>query len=218
MTTAGGAPSPGVEVRDRSVNELLGQLAARVPAPGGGVTAALHAAQAAALLAMVSRYTTGERFSEHTDVVTTCTARADLHRSRSLELAEQDEAAFTAVSDAYRMPKETPGDKKARSAAIGFAVGKAAEPPAEVIRTAAHLIAIAETLLPVCNKNVITDVAAASDAARAAATTARVNVEINLAGIVDHALRYRLGVAVAKVDDIATRADRITDMVRAQLN
>ena len=35
------------------------------------------------------------------------------------------------------------------------------------------------------NRNVVSDVAAAAEAARAAATTARVNIEINLGGIPD---------------------------------
>ena len=42
-------------MRDDTIAAFLDQLAARVPAPGGGATAALHAAQAAALLAMAVR-------------------------------------------------------------------------------------------------------------------------------------------------------------------
>jgi methenyltetrahydrofolate cyclohydrolase len=39
-------------VRDETVEAFLDLLAARVPAPGGGATAVLHAAQAAALVAL----------------------------------------------------------------------------------------------------------------------------------------------------------------------
>ena len=43
------------DMRNETVDDAsCGQLAARVPAPGGGATAALHAAQAAALVAMVA--------------------------------------------------------------------------------------------------------------------------------------------------------------------
>ncbi|MGH3176044.1 MAG: cyclodeaminase/cyclohydrolase family protein, partial [Streptosporangiaceae bacterium] len=49
-------------MRDDTIAAFLDQLAARVPAPGGGATAALHAAQAAALLAMVARYSDGPRY------------------------------------------------------------------------------------------------------------------------------------------------------------
>ena len=43
-------------MRDQTISAFLDQLAARVAARGGGATAALHAAQSAALLAMVARY------------------------------------------------------------------------------------------------------------------------------------------------------------------
>jgi methenyltetrahydrofolate cyclohydrolase len=47
--------------RDETIGTFLDKLAAKTPAPGGGAVAALHAAEAAALLAMVARYTTGPR-------------------------------------------------------------------------------------------------------------------------------------------------------------
>jgi len=49
-------------MRDDTIAAFLDQLAARVPAPGGGATSALHAAQAAALLAMVARYSDGPKY------------------------------------------------------------------------------------------------------------------------------------------------------------
>ena len=56
-------------MRNDTVENFLHALAARVPAPGGGATAALHAAQAAALVAMVARYSDGPRFAEHAELV-----------------------------------------------------------------------------------------------------------------------------------------------------
>jgi len=49
-------------MRDETITAFLDQLAARVPAPGGGATAALHAAQSAALLAMVARYSDAAKY------------------------------------------------------------------------------------------------------------------------------------------------------------
>lgn len=167
-------------MRDDTIHDFLAQLADRVPAPGGGASAALHAAQAAALLGMVARYTRAE---EHAERIAVLTAEADALRERALVLAEEDAAAFTAVTDAYKLPKATDDDKKARSAAIAAAVLGAAQPPADLVAAIAEIIAIAEALLPIGNRNVISDVAAATEAAIAAATTARVNVEINLASL-----------------------------------
>lgn len=92
-------------MRDTTIVDFLSTLADRVPAPGGGATAALHAAQAAALLGMVARYTTGEKYAEHAETVTRVITETDEARARALDLAERDAAAFTAVTDAYRLPK-----------------------------------------------------------------------------------------------------------------
>ncbi|WP_411142455.1 cyclodeaminase/cyclohydrolase family protein [Streptomyces sp. x-80] len=50
-------------MRDEKISDFLARLADRLPAPGGGASAALHAAQAAALLGMVARYSTGEKYA-----------------------------------------------------------------------------------------------------------------------------------------------------------
>jgi formiminotetrahydrofolate cyclodeaminase len=202
-------------LRDETIEAFLGQLAARVPAPGGGATAALHAAQSAALVAMVARYSNGARYDA--ELMGRIFAEADGLRDEALSLAEADAAAFGAVSEAYQLPKENDELLVARSAAIAAALTGAARPPAEVIRTAVRLIELAEALLPAGNRNVITDVAAAAEAARAAAVTARVNIEVNLRGINDAAIRAELSATAATTDEIIARADRIVAAVRDEI-
>ncbi|WP_329110777.1 cyclodeaminase/cyclohydrolase family protein [Micromonospora sp. NBC_01699] len=202
-------------MRDEKIGDFLDRLADRVPAPGGGATAALHAAQAAALLGMVARYSSAEKYAEHRDTIDRIRDSADELRGTALGLAADDAAAFTVVSDAYRLPAESDAQRAARSAAIASALVGAAQPPARVITAAAKIMTLAEELLPVGNPNVSTDVAAAVEAARAAATTARVNVEVNLTGVRDDAVRAELVAATDRVDGLAARADRVTAAVRA---
>lgn len=204
----------GVGFAAQPIGDFLDQLAARVPAPGGGASAALHAAQAAALLAMVARYTSGDRYAEHADVVGAVLAEAEERRERCLGLADADADAFTAVGTAYRMPRGTPAEQEQRGAAVARALIGAAGPPADVVRAAAALVTLAERLLPVANRTVITDVAAATDAARAAASTARLNIEINLGGIQDDETRTDLLAVVALVDGIQERCDQVHRSVR----
>ena len=92
-------------MRDDTIAAFLDQLAARVPAPGGGATAALHAAQAAALLAMVARYSNGARYNA--ELMNRIVTEADELREDALALAEADADAFGAVAEAYRLPRET---------------------------------------------------------------------------------------------------------------
>jgi formiminotetrahydrofolate cyclodeaminase len=202
-------------MRDQTIAEFLGQLAARVPAPGGGATAALHAAQAAALLAMVARYSDGAKYDA--ELMNRVVTEADGLRDQALALAEADAAAFGTVAEAYRLPKETDEQKASRSAAIASAVAGAARPPADVIRLSLLLVSLAEELLPTGNRNVITDVAAAAEAARAAAVTARVNVEVNLRGIKDPVIMTEFAATSAVTDDLVVRADRVVAAVREEI-
>jgi formiminotetrahydrofolate cyclodeaminase len=198
-------------MRDDTIATFLDQLAARVPAPGGGATAALHAAQAAALLAMVARYSDGARYDAA--LMGRVVKEADALRATALGLAEADATAFGAVAAAYQMPRSAQG----RSAAIASALAGAARPPADVVRLALLLIALAEELLPAGNRNVITDVGAAAEAARAAAVTARLNIEVNLRGITDPALRDELAETAGAGDAVVARADRVVAAVRAEI-
>ena len=193
-------------MRDLPIAEFLDQLAARVAAPGGGATAALHAAQAAALLGMVARYSDGPKYTAHAPLIARVRDEADEVRAEALALVEADAAAFGAVVEAYRLPKETDADRTARSAAIAAAMARAADPPAAVIAAATRLVDLAEQLLPVGNPNLVADVAAAAEAARAAVTTARLNLEVN-----------RSSIQNGEVEAVIARADRVTAAVRATI-
>ena len=204
-------------MRSSTIDTFLSDLAARVPAPGGGATAGLHAAQGAALVAMVARYSGGPKYVDHVATIDRVRETADDLCERSLELAEQDVAAFGAVGQAYGLPKSTPEEKSARSQAIAAALAEAGRVPAHVLAVAEQIIGLAEELRPVGNPNVISDIAAAADAARAAASTARINVEINLHGGVELENRAELVEAIAATDDILRQADKTTAAVREQI-
>ena len=92
-------------IPDETIADFLDQLAERVPAPGGGAAAALQAAQGAALLGMVARYTTGEKYAEHQVTIGRIITEVDELRGIALRLAEADVEAFRAVTDAYRLPQ-----------------------------------------------------------------------------------------------------------------
>ena len=203
-------------MRDDTIAAFLDQLAARGPAPGGGATAALHAAQAAALLAMVARYSNGARYNA--ELMNRVVAEADELREDALALAEADANAFGAVAGAYRLPRATEQETSARSAAISSALAGAARPPADVVRTALLLVSLAEDLLPAGNRNVITDVAAAAEAARAAAVTARLIIEVNLKGMTDPALKDEYAATAAAADTVIARTDQIVAAVREEIS
>lgn len=203
-------------MRDETIAEFLAKLAARTPAPGGGGAAALHAAQAAALIGMVARYSDGPRHD--TALAGRVRAAADGLIDEALELAAADAAAFGKVAAAYRLPKETDTDKEERSQAIADALAGAARPPANLMAASARLAGLAEEMLPAANRNVISDLAAAAAAITAAAITARVNIEANLAGLRDQRLKDDLAETATVADEVADRAARLIDAVREEMS
>ncbi len=204
-------------ITDEKIGDFLARLADRVPAPGGGATAALHAAQGAALLAMVARYTTGASYAEHQKTIGRIITEADELRRIALRLADADADGFSAVAHAFMLPKSTEAERAARSGAIAKALIDAAWPPAQVIGVAAMVVDLAEALMAISNPNVISDVAAAAEAARAAVATARVNVEINLAAIADEQASLQMIAETDKADAIIARAGQVTAAVRDQI-
>ena len=202
-------------MRDETIAGFLGQLAARVPAPGGGATAALHAAQAAALLGMTARYSDSPQHADHADTIAMIIAEADRLREASADLIAIDGEAFGAVAQAYRLPRDTDEQRASRASAIGAAMVTASSPPAELIGIGTRLVELAELLQPVVNRTVAGDVAAAVQAVRAAIVTSQVNIEANLSGVTDPGARERLRAVLAAVGELEQRADLITAAIRA---
>ena len=78
-------------------------------------------------------------------------------------------------------------------------------------------MALARRVLPIANRNLISDVAAATAAARAAATTARLAVEANLPASTTRLPRADLVAAVTIVEDLVRRADEVEAEVRQKM-
>ncbi|WP_454196610.1 cyclodeaminase/cyclohydrolase family protein [Nocardia sp. Marseille-Q1738] len=205
------APSFG----EVNLAQYLNDLAAKIPAPGGGAVAAVHAAQAAALVAMVARYTTRAKDADNRPVVDRIIEAADAARDRALALADADAAAFTAVGAAYKLPKDTAEERAARTAAINAALFEAARVPAAVVDEADEVLSLATELFPIGNPNVVTDIGAAADACRAAAASSQLNIEINLTSL-PAAEGDRFAPVLLRIDELTARADALhADVVHA---
>ena len=124
---------------------FLEALASSASTPGGGSAAAVAGAAGAALVAMVGRLTDGKQGYEASwERMREIVAAADEARAAFLSLADRDTAAFDAVMDAFRMPKDDDEDRVTRSEAIQRAYVDAAGVPAEVARRAVDLMAWAD--------------------------------------------------------------------------
>lgn len=204
-------------IGSETLNDYLERLAAREPTPGGGAAAALHAAQGAALIAMVARYTTGARYAQHEEQSLRIAGRADDIIPEALQLADDDEKAFAAVIAAYRLPSASEEDRAARSRAVQDATVAAAAPPRALIGLATEIIDLGRELAEFSNPTVISDVAAASEAARAAIATALITLDMNISAITDERTRAQLTDDLQDGHDAVLSAQAVTDRVREKV-
>ncbi|NUO56609.1 MAG: cyclodeaminase/cyclohydrolase family protein [Hamadaea sp.] len=202
----------------QTISEWLGDLASGEPTPGGGAAAALMAATGAALVGMVTELTIGNpRYADHEAVLADARERAAHLRRLATELADADEAAFGSVIEAYRLPKATETEKAGRSAAIQQALAGAAQVPLRLAAVAAEVVELTESILDGANVNVLSDVAVAADAARAALSSAAVNVAVNTSALTDRSVAAALDGELAGHLSAIARADRVSAAVRARI-
>ncbi|HYU27415.1 MAG TPA: glutamate formimidoyltransferase [Gemmatimonadales bacterium] len=163
-----------------SLDGWIEELAGEAPTPGGGSAAALAGTLAAALVAMVARLTVGRKAYAAVEAqAKEILAEADRLRGELRRLVDEDAAAYEGVSRAYKIPKSDPH----RAQAIDDALLAAARPPAEVVKRGRRLLALAQTIEQIGNKNAVSDARVAGMLAKTAIDGATENVNANLAGM-----------------------------------
>jgi methenyltetrahydrofolate cyclohydrolase len=151
---------------DRSLAVLLAEIAAATPAPGGGSTAAVACALAAALVEMSAG-------PPH--------ERAAALRARALELADADLESFAPVLETQRLP----ADDDRRPERMRAALSAASESPFALAEVGCEVAELAAELARGGRPSLEGDAAAAALLAEAATRAAVRLVELNLAGVPD---------------------------------
>ncbi len=100
-------------------------------------------------------------------------------REKLKSAIDEDAEAYRAVAKAYKSAKEAADGQRL----INSALQQAAAVPLSVAEKSAEVERIAETLKPITNPNMASDLTTAMALARAAVTGAIANVEINLESI-----------------------------------
>src|SRR5438094_914444 len=158
----------------------LDDLAGGAPVPGGGSAAALAGALAAALVAMVARLTVGRKsYAGVQQRVAEILAEADALRAQLRRLVDDDAAAYAKVSGAYRLSKDDPRRAQAADEAL---VG-AAQTPLAMARGAARLLALAQEIGTIGNRNARSDAKVGEVLARAALSGAVEDVRVHVGSL-----------------------------------
>lgn len=184
-----------------ALDSWLEELASPAPAPGGGSAAALAGALAAALVAMVSRITSSRKaYAAVASEFARIAEEADSLRLKLRELVDRDARAYESVLAAYRLPKETEGDKRRRLDEIDRALLQAAEVPLETARVSAAVLRLARRCAEAGHRSALADSGVAALLAEAALRGAVYNVEVNVRSLSDPAKGEQLSQAARQLD------------------
>ena len=165
---------------------FLDRLAAGTAAPGGGAAAAYAGAMGAALVGMVGRLTVGKKkYAEVEAQMQAVVDSADKLRASLTAAVEADSEAFTAVMDAFKLPKDNAEQQTARAEAVEQAYVHAAEVPLRVARDAVATLGLAAVVAEHGNVNAFSDAGSAAYLAKAALTGAALNVRANATAVQD---------------------------------
>jgi formiminotetrahydrofolate cyclodeaminase len=194
-----------VMLTDLTIQQFLSELAKGSATPGGGSAAGLAGAQGAALLSMVCNLTIGrKKYADVEESMQAALDKAERLRLRLTELIEEDTRAFDSVMAAYKLPKETPEQKAARSAAIQAGLKEATRTPMETLESCVAVLELAPEVVGKGNPNVISDGGAGVLSAHTGMMIAALNVRINLNAIKDEAF---VAEQSARMDALIARGD-----------
>ena len=149
--------------RDNSLKNYLDDLAAKLPAPGGGSAAALSAALGASLISMVVSFTLGKpKYAQYEKELKEILEKSEKLREELLNLVDLDVVAYKSKN-----------------------LRDALDAPFMVCRLCFEGIKLCLPLIKKGNVNLISDVGVAAVLLESAVASANFNIEINLKSLGD---------------------------------
>lgn len=207
------------EIKDKSIELFLDELASKSPTPGGGSVSALMGAQSAALVSMVCNLTIGKpKYVEVEAEMIDLLQKSEALREKLMALISADVCTFDQLMAAYGLPKETDEEKLHRSEMIQQALKMATQVPLDCAKACAEAIKLSRRAANNGSLVVISDAGAAVMSAFGGLKSAALNVYINTNSLKDSAF---VQVTLAELDAVLKNVDvsveEIYQTVRAKL-
>jgi len=176
------------EIKDKSIELFLEELASKQATPGGGSAAAVMGAQSAALTSMVCNLTIGKpKYIEVEDEMQSLLKQSEALRVSLTDMIKADVDVFDKLMACYGLPKESDEEKAERSNQIQAVLKEATIVPLECAKSCAETIKLSRIAAEKGNLGVISDAGVAVMAGYSALKSAALNVYINAGSIKDRA-------------------------------
>lgn len=207
------------EIKDKSVETFLDELASKQATPGGGSAAAVMGAQGAALVGMVCNLTIGKpKYAAVEADMQALLTESEALRVTLIGMIKADVDVFDKLMACYALPKASDEEKAQRSQQIQFVLREATEVPLACAQACAKAIALSRVAAEKGNLGVISDAGVAVMAAYAGLKSAALNVAINAAGLKDREFaEAKLAELQALMQNADCEAEEIYQIVKAKL-
>jgi len=174
------------QIKDKSVEIFLDELASKQATPGGGSAAAVMGAQAAALTSMVCNLTLGKpKYAEVEAEMQALLAESEALRTTLIGMIKADVDVFDKLMGCYGLPKVSDQEKAHRTEQIQIVLKEATLVPLACAKACAKAIELSRVAAEKGNLGVISDAGVAVMAAYAGLKSAALNVYINAASLKD---------------------------------
>ncbi len=172
----------------KNIEAFLKVLDAADNTTGGGTASGIAGAMAAGLAAMVARLSIGKKNMASAEFYEDIAEQGEKLAKELFAGGREDSEAFSLVSSAYRMSKESHQEKVKRSQAIQKAMKKATEIPLNNAKGCRDVLNLCYSLQDCFNKNAASDLECAKNLAHAGLLGCVANVRINLPSLKDNTI------------------------------
>ncbi len=197
--------------REGTIADYVADASSNKPAPGGGSISAMVAVLGTTMGSMAGNFTVGKKkFADVEAEVGGMLDRLEQLRTELLSLVDEDVTAYTGIGKAYGMPRKTDEEKAARRAEIQKALVVAMDVPLRIMDACSEVMKLLAGLVDVANPNLISDVGVSAIVTEAGLRSAKLNVEINLAGLKD---RQMVQETTGRISELADKSAAVHDEV-----
>ncbi|NLX91763.1 MAG: cyclodeaminase/cyclohydrolase family protein [Firmicutes bacterium] len=169
-----------MSLNDKTCSEFLNELASRAPVPGGGGAAAMGGAIGMALSNMVANLTLGKKkYAGVQDEIKGLLEKGSKIIEDLKTLVDRDAEVFEPLSQAYRLPSDTPEQIKYKEEILEERSKEACLVPLEIMRKSFEGIKIHERMGQIGSLIALSDVGCGVAFLKAALISGSLNIIIN---------------------------------------
>ena len=205
-------------MKESRIIDFVDKLGSKEPTPGGGAAAGVAASMGVGAIVMAMEFSNGKPLVEDEKYLLTNRIN-ELNEIKEIfkDIIDRDATDFEPLSNAYGMPRATDEEKAARTEAIQEGLITASQPPLDLLNNAKKVFDIAEEVLPLIKKGIISDVGVGVQLLRSAILSSSLNVYINASSLKDEETKNKyikdteqtLEEYVAKADAIFNEVNKV---------